>query len=429
MTLRLAVLWLGRLATATLATGVLATATRAEDWPAFRGPRGDGTSAEESAPLQWSATENIAWKVKLPRPANGSPIVVAGRVFVTSAEDELGKQRSLYCFDRKTGQQLWVRTVDFGKELPTHETNPYSGSTPVADEHRVVVWHASAGLHCYDLDGKPLWSRDLGEFRHQWGYGTSPVLYRNKVVLFTGPGQRSFVTALDAETGKTMWETEEPQDGNGQERKDGKPMGSWTTPVLATIDGRERLLLSLPTRVNAYDPESGSIVWSCDGLRHGRGDLAYSSPIVVGNVCFVTGGYQGPSMAFRMGGSGNITETHRLWRKENSPQSIGTGVVVDGRVYRPNADPGTIECLDPQTGERLWQDRAAGAANWSSIVSVGAHLYLTNQNGTTVVFKPNPEKFEQVAVNHLEDPSNATPAVSGGQLFIRTAEHLFCIGR
>ena len=118
-------------------------------------------------------------------------------MLVTSAEDKEGRRRSLYCFDAASGRQLWVRTVAIDKTMPTHETNPYGGSTPVSDGRRVVVWHASAGLHCYDLDGKEIWSRDLGEFRHMWGYGSSPILHQGRVILHTGPGKRVFVTAIE----------------------------------------------------------------------------------------------------------------------------------------------------------------------------------------------------------------------------------------
>lgn len=401
---------------------------RAEDWPAFRGPRGDGTSNDPRAPVEWGSQNNVLWKTRLPRPGNGSPIVSRGHVLVTSAEDDEGKRRSLYCFDRKTGEQRWVQTIEFGRKLPTHVTNPYCGTTPVSDGERVVVWHASAGLHCYSLDGVPIWSRDLGEFQHMWGYGSSPILYQDRVFLFTGPGKRSFFTALDAQTGKTLWETEEPTDGTGELRGDGKYMGAWTTPVVALVEGQTQLILPLPTRINGYDPRTGSILWSCDGVRHDRGDLAYSSATLCRDLCFVTGGYNGPAMAFRPGGSGNITESRRLWRTEKNPQSIGSAVYANGHVFRPNAEPGTIEAVDPLTGQVKWTDRGPGGVYWASIVMAGELLYATNQDGATVVFRPNPEAFEPVATNSLDEATNATPAISEGQIFFRTAEHLWAIG-
>ena len=167
-----------------------AGALRADDWPAFRGPSGNGLSSESKAPTTWAPDKNIKWKVALPQKGNGSPIVSNGRVFIAGSEDKEGKVRALYCFDRKDGKQLWVKKVEFGKEMRTHGTNTHSPSTPASDGKSVVVWHGSAGLHCYDFEGKALWSRDLGEFDHLWGEGTSPVIHDGKVILNSGPGKK-----------------------------------------------------------------------------------------------------------------------------------------------------------------------------------------------------------------------------------------------
>jgi outer membrane protein assembly factor BamB len=353
--------------------------------------------------------------------------VVGDRVYVTSAEDADGKGRSLYCFDAASGAKKWVRTVTASRKFATHDTNPYCGTTPVATADRVVVWHASAGLHCYDRDGKQLWAKDLGEFEHMWGYGTSPILHGGRVILHSGPGKRVFVGAYELETGKTIWETDEPLVGDADRNAAGKYHGSWTTPVVVRVKGEEQLVVAMPTRVVAYRPADGKTLWWCEGTSHSRGDLAYSSPLIAGDVLFVTGGFNGAAFAVRLGGSGDVTETHRLWRKENNPQSIGSGVVVGDYVYRPNAGPGTIECLEPATGKVRWTQRA-GVAYWASLVQVGDLLYGIDQDAATVVFRANPDKFEQVAVNKLTGNCNATPAVSGGRLFIRTEKSLVCIG-
>ncbi|MBC8350967.1 MAG: PQQ-binding-like beta-propeller repeat protein [Planctomycetes bacterium] len=401
--------------------------TYGEDWPGFRGPTGNGISKETSVPKSWNANRNIKWKAPLPRPANGSPIVSNGRVFVTSAQDDAGRKRSLYCFNRKDGRQLWVHTVDFGKEMPTHKTNPYCGSTPAANGDVVVAWHASAGLVCVDFGGNEVWSRDLGEFKHMWGYGTSPVIYKDRVILHSGPGVRNFVAAFDLQTGKTIWEVDELQKGkDGSSREDGKYKGSWCTPIVANVDGIDQVICTMPTRVVAFDPRDGGIVWTCDGIRGPKGDLSYSSPLIGDGVLVAIGGYSGPGIGLRLGGKGNITDSSRLWRNEKNPQSIGSGVFINGYVYRPNAKPGTIECLDPKTGEIIWTERSG--TSWGSIVHVAGKCYLTNQEGETLVFEPNADKYEAVSSNPLGEPSNSTPAVSDGQIFIRTFEHLYCIG-
>lgn len=162
-----------------LMIGSVATAG-AGDWPAFRGPNGDGVSEETNLPVEWGPGHNVKWKAPLPAPGNSSPIVVGGNVFITCAEDQ-GRKRHLFCLSRQDGSQKWVRTIDYADVEETHKTNPYESATPVSDGTIVVVRDGSAGMHCYDLGGEPLWSRDLGEFRHIWGYGSSPILHDGKV--------------------------------------------------------------------------------------------------------------------------------------------------------------------------------------------------------------------------------------------------------
>lgn len=412
-----------------LIIGWLGSWTLAADWPAFRGPQGNGISEETTAPLQWS--KNVKWSAALPQAGNGSPIVSGGFVFVSCAEDVKGHQRSLYCFDRKTGEKAWVQTVTYDKDDPTHETNMYGGSTPAADGKRVVVWHSSAGLYCYDFQGHELWQKDLGEFKHIWGYGSSPVIHDDRVILHTGPGKQIFVAAYSLADGKELWKTDELFKGDGSYRAkegiyDKAYMGSWATPLLARIDGKLQAICTMPTRVVGYDVADGKILWWCEGLRASQGDLAYSSPVLAGNVCVVTGGFGGPSLAVKLGGAGDIT-SQRLWRKDANPQSIGTGVVVDGYLYRPNAGPGTLECIDPQTGDVKWTERAS--TYWGSIVYVAGRCYVTGQDGVTLVFKPSPQKFELLAKNSLGEGSNSTPAISDGEFFLRTMKTLHCIGQ
>jgi len=405
-----------------------AGAIHADDWPLFRGPAGNGSSSEKSAPTTWAPDKNVKWKAPLPHEGNGSPIVSNGRVFVAGPEDKEGKKRSLYCFDRKDGKQLWVKTIDYGKADRTHETNPHSPSTPAADGKKVVVWHGSAGLHCYDFEGKALWSKSLGEFDHMWGEGTSPVIHDGKVFLNSGPDKkRVFVGAYKLDTGDKIWEQEEPFKGNGDKNEDGQYMGSWCTPLVVKVDGKDQVICAMPTRLVAYAPEDGKLLWSCDGIRFNNGDLSYSSPLVAGDIVVTVGGYGGPGMGVKLGGSGDVTSTNRVWRNKSSPQSIGSGIVVDGHVYMPWAGANAIDCIDPKTGKMVWRERQK-AAFWGSIVMAGGRAYVTDQQGRTVVFKPNPEKFEGIAVNELGEKSNSTPAISDGQIFIRTFKNLYCIG-
>jgi len=413
---------------AVVAAVLLAAGSRAADWPQFRGAAGDGNAVGSGYATTWGADDNVKWKAALPQGGNGSPIVSAGHVFVACAEDDEGKGRSLYCFDRKTGQQLWVKTVSLAKEMPTHATNPYCGSTPAADGKRVVVWHASAGLHCYDFAGKLIWQRDLGEFRHEWGYGSSPVIHDGQVLLNSGPGKRAFLASISLETGKSNWETDEPQDGDGEKNADGKTMGSWSTPVVAQVDGKDVAVCAMATRVVGYDLKSGKILWSCGDLSGSRYVVVSASPMIADSVCIAMADLRGPSLAFKMGGLGDITEANQLWLNERNPGVVGTGIVVGKHVYRPNSSPGTLECLDIATGKRAWNKRSASGNYWGSIVQAGGLLYATNQKGTTVVFEPDAKSLKEVSRNSLDETTNSTPAFSDGEIFVRTFENLYCIG-
>jgi outer membrane protein assembly factor BamB len=412
----------------TLALLIPIAATFADDWPAFRGPAGDGISGEKNAPTAWGKDKNIKWKVALSHPGNGSPIVSNGKVFIAGSEDKEGKVRTLTCFDRKDGKQAWEAKVEFGKVMPTHDTNPHSSSTPAANGKVVVVWHSSAGLCCYDFEGKQIWKRDLGEFEHMWGDGTSPVIHKDLVFLNTGPAKKKvFVAAFKLSSGETVWEKEEPFKGDGEYNENKKYMGSWTTPLVITHDGKEQVIVSLPTRVVSFEPQTGAILWSCEGLRFGEGDLSYSSPILAGDLIVSIGGYGGPGIGVKLGGSGDVTATHRAWRTDKNPQSIGSGVFVDGRIYMPYTGPNILACIDPKTGATVWKERATGVETWGSMTCAAGRIYVTDKKGRTVVLKPNPEKLEVLATNELGEGSNSTPAVSDGQIFIRTFKGLYCI--
>ena len=399
--------------------------TVASDWTSFRGGAGNGHSNAKNLPSEWSPDKNIAWKTELSGASNGSPIVTGNRVLLTSASAQ-GKVRTLHCFSASNGSELWKADVKFNREMPTHKTNLYGGTTPATNGKVVVVWHSSAGLFCYDLDGKQLWSQKLGEFRHQWGYGTSPVIAGDRVILHSGPGQKVWVGAFQLTDGQPVWKQEEPVENDGQTNSAGKYMGSWSTPVLVTSGGKEIAVCSMSTRVNAYNVETGAIEWTCEGLRGERGDLAYTSPVIVGDICVCMGGYQGPAIALPMSGQGNVT-AKRLWRIDRgNPQRIGSGVVVDGLIYMANAGPGTLECIDPRNGSQKWETRGTGNY-WSSMVHADGKLFATDQDGTTTVFRPNGQQFEKVAVNQLKDAGNSTIAVADGALYLRTFKHLYRI--
>lgn len=414
-----------RVVTAGLMLGLLSALpnlARGDDWPAFRGPRGDGISTETAAPLEWSTEKNILWKTPLAAAGNGSPIVARDRVWIAGPGTD-PQDRSLLCFDRATGKLRWSKTVAFTGEDPTHRTNPHCSSTPATEGTRVVVWHGSAGLYCYDLDGAELWHRDLGTFRHIWGYGSSPVIWRDRLFLNAGPGENSFVAAFDLKTGQTLWELKVPGGASGEAGAESWT-GSWSTPTLLERDGATQVLVSLPGRVVALDAGTGEIAWSCEGL----GKLVYTSAVVSEGLGLVMGGYHGPALGFRLGGKGDVTNTHRLWlHDKKNPQRIGTGVVLGRHLYMAN-EQFLAQCLELETGNEVWTARLPQGVIWGSLVRVGDRLYVTNQAGTTSVFRATPEKFELLAENPLGETSNSTIAVSNGQIFLRTHGHLYAIG-
>ena len=390
----------------------------ASDWPCFRGPAHNGVSPDAAPPLSWAADRNVRWKVPLPRPGNSSPAVSKDRVFVTSALDEKGRERALLCFDRATGRELWRRAVTYLKTDPTHGTNPYCSSSPAADGTRVVAWHGSAGLFCYDYDGNPLWSRtDLGETRHGLGYGSSPVFHAGSVLLNFGPGAATAVYAFDRADGRTLWRTPEAVEVSDW-------VGSWATPVVARVGGRDQVVVPMPLRVNAYDPATGAVLWSVRGLSK----LVYTDVLLApdGSAGIAMSGYNGPAVGFRLGGAGDVTDANRAWAEPRNPQRIASGVWAVGHVYLPNEN--VIQCLDAATGKEVWKHRPPGATFWGPAVSAAGRVYAAAQDGTTYVFAPDPAGFVLLSANPLGERTNGSPAVAGSQVFIRGFEHLYCIG-
>lgn len=402
----------------------------AADWPAFRGPQGNGIAPKDALPpLEWSREKHVAWRVQLDHTGNSSPIVVGQVVYLTES-DKPGKTLTLRAFDRETGTEMWKQSMSDEKPGPTHQTNPYAAATPASDGERIVVWYGQAGLHAYSHDGNPNWSVETPNVKHIWGYGSSPMIHGGRVYLNTGIGPESFVAAYDVTNGQLAWKTPEPGGDDGTSQKSGGWIGSWSTPVIINVEGVEQLLVPQPTRVVAYDLTSGKILWHCDGLNNQpRGSLAYTSAMVGDGYAVIMGGFNGPAFGLKLGGTGDVTESNRLWRTEkNNPQRIGSAVVLGDHVFMANSGPGIIECLDLKTGKERWRARPETEGNfWGSVVFANNRLYATNQNGTTLVFAPNPDKFELLATNPLGEHCNATPAISGRDLFLRTYNALYGI--
>jgi outer membrane protein assembly factor BamB len=403
-------------------------AASGENWPAWRGPRGDGSCSEQGLPTTWSKTENVAWKVALPERGNSTPIVWNDRVFITQTLEQAGR-RTLMCFDRQDGRLLWQAGTVWHEKEPTHGTNPMCSASPVTDGERVVAWFGSAGLFCYDFQGNLLWKRDLGLQRHIWGYGSSPVLHGDLCFLNFGPGERSFLIAVNKKTGETVWQHDEPinREGTSEAKfSNADYYGSWSTPLICGLESHRELIVTFPFRVCSFDAATGRERWTCSGIN----PLVYTSPIVADGIVVAMGGFNGMTVAVTTGGSGDVTKENRLWRHPRTKQRIGSGAIHNNLVFVHN-DPGIAECFELQTGQLVWEQRLTGnssrGTNWSSVMIADGLCYTMTQGGDCFVFRAGPQ-FELVAVNSLGEHSNASPAPSDGQLFLRTDKHLWCIG-
>lgn len=400
----------------------------AGNWPAWRGAQGTGVADENGLPVKWSATENVRWKVALPEPGNSTPVVWGDRIFITQPIAKENK-RALMCLDRKSGKVLWQKAVAWAAQEDSHETNPYCSATAVTDGERVIAWYGSAGIHCYDFNGKEIWKRDLPKIDHEWGYGSSPLMEGDLCIFYHGPGKNSRLMALNKQTGKTLWEAQDPPmqqrprtDGFRGQESNGMA-GSFASPIVA----KGELIMVYPQLICAFDPKTGRELWRCDGLN----ELIYTSPIADDGVVVAMGGFLGTTVAVKQGGKGDVTGSHRLWTTVRTKNRLGSGVIKGGYVYILNTE-GIAECIELKTGKSLWQGRVSAvgpkSSSWSSMVLAGDRIYVLNQSGDTVIMKADP-KFEIVGVNSVgNELTNASHALSDGEIFIRTHQHLWCIG-
>ena len=394
----------------------------AGNWPAWRGTDGTGISQESDLPVKWSPAENIRWKRPLAEACNSTPIVWNDQVFLTQGFDG-GKRRVLMALDRATGKIQWQNEVSCSVKETTHRQNPPCSASPITDGKVVYGNFASGGILACRVDGQRLWHRDLGEVLSRWGNGGSPILYGKLLIVFHGPGTPSILYGLDRQTGKTIWMS--------QETPINSPVfGSWSTPVVVRAGDSDELVMPYPGGkiggvgwFKGYDPANGNPLWQVDGL----GNEVYAMPIIGdgGKIIVGISGHNGPTMAIRPGGTGNVTETHRLWRtKSKNPQRVSSGVIHNGHLFLADAT-GILQCLKADTGELVYRERLGGNL-WGSILLADGHLYLTNLEGDTFVTSAS-AKFGLVSKNSIGEPTYAALAAAHGSLFLRTHRNLYCI--
>ncbi|HLJ11269.1 MAG TPA: PQQ-binding-like beta-propeller repeat protein [Planctomycetaceae bacterium] len=415
-----------RLSEGLLALLILSTSALAGDWPQFRGPTGMGVSDETGLPAKWSSTDNIVWKAELPGPGASCPVTDGERVFLTcysgyglepNQGDQKDLRRHLLCFRRRTGDLIWKK--EFEPKLPEHpyqgegSYHGYAASTPLIDGQRLYVFFGKSGVYCFDLDGKELWHKSVGENIDRWGSGTSPILYGDFVIVNASIESNSLV-ALNKADGSEKWRA-------------GGINASWNTPLVVAADGRSELVVSINARILSFDPRDGKPLWSADGIHR------YVCPSVVahaGVIYAIGGGHT--SLAVRAGGSGDVTASHELWRQSKG-SNVGSPIYLDGHLYWAHDSNGTVCCQNAETGETVFQQRLEPSPDriWSSPVLADGKLYIVSQRNGTYVVAAKPA-FEQLAHNKFEQDDsrvNASPAVNQGQLLLRTDRFLYCIGK
>ncbi|MEM7384659.1 MAG: PQQ-binding-like beta-propeller repeat protein [Verrucomicrobiota bacterium] len=403
----------------------------AENWPGWRGPTGDGVSTEKNVPTRWSQEKNIAWKTPIAGEGHSSPIIWGDRVFLTTSLTEKNERR-LICLNRLDGKLLWERLVVQSPPESIHRLNSRASGTPATDGKTVYVAFMQAVgeevlapnvssermitpgrvmVAAYDFDGKEQWKKDVGSFVSAHGFNSCPLLFEDLVIVNGDHDGEAYLVALDAKTGKERWRT----------LRENKTR-SYVTPIIRTIGGGARMILSGSLCVASYDPRTGKQQWLLDGPT----EQFVASMVYNGEYVFVTGGYpERHILALDPTGEGNVTGTHVAWRTNKgaayvpSPLAYGKYLLVVG-------DNGIATCFDAKTGESHWRSRLAGEQGASPVLADGI-VYCISSRGEATLFHLG-ETFEVVAQNDLGEPVSASPAISQGQLFVRSHEALYCIG-
>ncbi len=394
--------------------GMFAPTSRGENWPGWRGPRGDGTSLEPEVPTTWSAEQNVVWKVEVPGQGHASPIVWNNRVFVVTCNED-ARQRILLCYDRHTGRELWRKVVLESPLEHKHRLNSFASSTPATDGTLVYVTFLDRDhmvVAAYDYAGNQRWLVRPGPFASTHGYCSCPVLFKDKVIVNGDHDGDAYLVALDRSTGRTLWKAERENRTR-----------SYSTPLVRQIGGRTQMVLTGSKCVASYDPHDGSRHWILDGPT----EQFVASVVYNGDLIFLTAGYpELHIMAIRPDGSGNVTDTHVAWRTTKGAGYVPSPIAA-GEYFLVVSDGGIASCFEAATGQLAWKERL-GTHFSSSLVSAAGLVYFTSDEGRTTIVRPGP-KLDVVAENELGESCYASPAVSNGQLFFRGEKHLVCVGR
>jgi outer membrane protein assembly factor BamB len=426
---------------------VLGTAPAANggDWPQWRGPHGTGVSPEAGLPTRWDA-DRLAWRVPLAGQGASSPIVCRDRVFLTSqlgrgvlregshptlgrGDEAAGEQPMavstagaaaitfvLEAFDAGSGRRLWEHRLPAEGELPSvHQKHNLASPSPATDGERVYAWFGNGQLAALTLDGAVAWQRHLGReyapFEIQWGHGSSPVVYRDLLILLCDHTPASYLLALDTRTGRERWKVDR-----------GKELRSYSTPLVVPGPSGDELIVNSSERIDAYDPASGRHLWHAGEPNRVAVPLATHHEGIV----YTSRGYRsGPYLAIRPGGRGDVSRSHVLWRVESGAPYVSSLLYYAGLLFMAN-DGGIVTCVDPATGAKLWQERVGGLFTASPVAGDGK-VYFANESGEVLVLEPA-RQSRILARNPVEGRLVASPAIADGRIFLRTDTQLLAVG-
>ncbi len=416
--------------------GLRATAA---NWPQWRGPAANGISEEKGLPVRWGAEQNIAWKTPLRGMGTSTPIVWGDRVFLTAQigdgpfegrsrellksstvarmTGEKGKVEFLVeAYNRADGKLLWEYRFDAEGGLPpVHLKHNLASPSCATEGERVYCWFGTGQLVALTPDGKPLWKRHLGReyspFQITWGHGSSPVIYKDTLILLCDHEPAAYLLALDTHSGKERWKADR-----------GKNLRAYSTPVVLSGPKGDEIIVNSNERVDAYDAATGKLLWYAGGPNR----VPVPSPVAYDGVLYTSRGYNsGPYMAVKAGGRGDVAQSHLLWEVKTGAPYVSSLLYYQGLIYMAT-ETGIAACVDAATGQTLWRERVGGFFSASPVAADG-RVYLVNEAGETVVLEAGRE-MKILSRNALEERTLASPAISGGQIFFRTDGHLIAIG-
>ncbi|MHC4402484.1 MAG: outer membrane protein assembly factor BamB family protein [Planctomycetota bacterium] len=399
--------------------GALSSGRAAANWPQFRGPGGDGHCETKTLPLTWSETENVTWKVPIHDHGWSSPVIWEHQIWMTTATRD-GKQLFAVCVDREAGKIVHdLKVFDVDKPETLIEENSYASPTPVIEASRVYVHFGTYGTACLDTEtGKIIWARRDFHCDHQWGPGASPIPCGNLLIFQMDGIDVQYVVALEKSTGKTVWKTNRSTDFQGAHVTQRK---AYCTPTVVRAGGRLQLISPGPKAVMAYDPMSGKELWK---IRY-RGWGIVPRPLFGHGLVFLTIDHDHPELwAVRPDGSGDVTDSHVVWRVRKGAPSVPSFLLVGDLIYAVS-DHGIASCIEATSGQILWTQRVGGRY-WASPILAAGRIYFIRFDGLTTVIEPG-RQYRPLAENRLDGRIKASPAAAAGALFLRTETHLYRI--